>query len=112
MDDNDTFRQIAGFFAMMLGTLMDPISLPCYIASGVFFKRFSWAISATIGFYVVSRVVIAAIQSKVEAGVETGPVDMEVRVASFVGAVLVTSIVYLIASKCRKSAKDEKKPDA
>jgi hypothetical protein len=112
MDDNDTLRQILGFFAMMLGSLMDPISLPCYIASGIFFKRVGLAIGASIGFYVVSRLIIAAIQSHVEAGVETGSVDMEVRVASLAGAVLVTVIAYFCASRYRKSAKDEKKPDA
>jgi hypothetical protein len=37
---------------------------------------------------------------------------MEVRVASLAGAVLVTGIAYFIASKYRKSAKDDKKPDA
>jgi hypothetical protein len=109
MDDNDTLRQILGFFAMMLGTLMDPISLPCYIASGLFFKRVSSAMTATIGFYVISRVVLAAIQSKVEAGIETAPVDMEVRAASFVGAVLVTGIAYFFASRYRKAAKEERK---
>lgn len=112
MDDNDTLRQIAGFFAMMLGSLMDPISVRCYIASGIFFKRFSWAMTASIVFYVVSRVVLAAIQSKLEGGAETGSVDMEIRFASFVGAVLVTGIAYFCASKYRKSSKAEKKPDA
>lgn len=109
MDDNDNLRQILGFFAMMLGSLMDPISLPCYIASGIFFKRVGLAIGASIGFYVVSRLILAAIQSQVEAGVETGSVDMEARVASLVGAVLVTAIAYFIGSKYRKSAKDDTK---
>lgn len=112
MDDNDSLRQILGFFAMMLGSLMDPISLPCYIASGAFFKKYGLAVGASIGFYVISRVVISAIQSHQEAGIETGSVDMEVRAASLVGAILVTSIVYLIASKRRKSVKVEKKPAA
>jgi hypothetical protein len=118
---DDILRETCGFFAMMLGTLMDPIALPCYIASGLFFKKLGGALAASIGFNVAFRVVMAAIKSNVEAGVETGPPNIEAVAASFVGAAFVTSIVYFFASKCRKEIqieaankkqKDEAKPDA
>jgi hypothetical protein len=101
MDDNDTLRQILGFFAMMAGTLMDPIALPCYIASGLFIKKLGVALGASIGFNVAFRIVIAAINSNVEAGVETGPPDIEGIAASLVGAAFVTGIVHLFASRRR-----------
>jgi len=117
MDDIDTLRQILGFFAMMAGTLMDPIALPCYIASGLFIKKLGGALAASIGFSVVFRIVIAAIRSNAEGGADTGSPDFEIIAASFVGAALVTSIVFLFASMYRKqsqtqAAKDERKPDA
>jgi hypothetical protein len=96
MDDNDTLRQILGFFAMMVGTLMDPIALPCYIASGLFIKKLGGALAASIGFSVAFRIVIAAIRSNAEGGAESGSPDFEIVAASFVGAAFVTSIVFLL----------------
>ncbi|HXB61150.1 MAG TPA: hypothetical protein VNU95_16375 [Candidatus Acidoferrales bacterium] len=107
MDDNDTLRQILGFFAMMLGTLMDPIALPCYVASGLFIKKLGGALVASIGFSVVFRVVVAVIRNNAEGGAESGSPDFEVVAASFVGAALVTSIVFLFASMHRKQARKE-----
>ena len=114
---DDFVRETLGFFAMVVGTLMDPIAVPCYIASGIFIKKFGGALAASIGFSLIFRVVVAAIKSNSEGGAETGSPDIEVVVASFVGAAIVTSVVFLIASNYRKqaqkeSAKDEKKPDA
>jgi hypothetical protein len=97
---------------MMIGTLVDPIALPCYIAIGIFVRNLAGALAAAIGFAVVFRLVIAAIRSSVEAGVETGSPDFEVIAASVAGAAFTTGIVYFFASKYRKSAKDEKKPGA
>ena len=112
MDDNDTLRQILGFFAMMIGTLVDPIALPIYIAIGIFVRNLAGALAASIGFAVVFRLVIAAIRSNAEAGGETGSPDFEIIAASVAGAAFATGIAYLCASRYRKSVKDEKKPDA
>ncbi len=113
----DFMEDILGFFAMMLGTLMDPIALPCYIASGLFIKKYGGALAASIGFNIVFHVVLSAIQKSQESGAETGMPDGEVLAASLVGAIAVTSLVFLIASKSRQSrkseaAKDGKTPDA
>jgi len=105
MDNNDILTLILGFFARMLGSLMDPISLPFYIAFGVFFKRYILAISSSIGFYIIARILLSVIESHQE-GIET---RINIGFASFVGAVLFTSLVYLIASMCRKN---KRKPDA
>ena len=114
---DDILRETCGFVAMMLGTLMDPIALPAYILSGLFIRKLGGALAASIGFNVAFRVVMAAIKSHVE----TGPPNIEPVAASFVGAALVTSIVYFFASKRRKEIqieaankkqKDEAKPDA
>ena len=112
MDDNDTLRQILGFFAMMIGTLVDPIALPIYIAIGIFVRNLAGALAASIGFAVVFRLIIAGIRSSAEAGVETGSPDFEIIAASVAGAAFATGITYFCASKFRKSARDEKKPDA
>jgi hypothetical protein len=118
---NDILRETCGFFAMMLGTLMDPIALPAYIISGLFIRNFGGAVGASIGFNVAFRVVVVAIQSHGETGVETGPPNIEAVTASFVGAALVTSIVFFFAAIRRKEVqieaankkqKDEVKPDA
>ena len=95
--------------------LMDPIALPCYIASGLFFKNLGGALAASVGFNVVFRVVLAAISSNGRGGVETGSLDFEAIAASIIGAALVTAIVYFFASKRRKRvakerAKDERDP--
>ena len=117
---DDILRETLGFFAMMLGTLMDPIALPGYIISGLFIRKLGWALVASIGWNIVPRIIIAAIESHIE-GVETATRDSEVVAASFVGAILVTSAVYFFASKRRKEVqieaankkqKDEAKPDA
>jgi len=113
----DCMEDILGFFAMMAGTLMDPIALPCYIASGLFIKKLGGALAASIGFSVVFRIVVAAIRSNAEGGADTGSPDFEVIAASLVGAALVTSIVFLFASMHRKqrqaqAAPDDRKPDA
>jgi hypothetical protein len=79
---DDILRETLGFFAMMLGTLMDPIALPCYIASGLFIKKLGGALAASIGFSVVFRVVVAAIRSNGEGDAETGSPDFEVLAAS------------------------------
>jgi hypothetical protein len=110
-------EDILGFFAMMFGTLMDPIALPCYIASGLFIKKYGVAVAASIGLNIVFHVVFSAIQKSQEGGAETGSPDMEVLAASLVGAVAVTSFVFLIASKSRQrrkleAQKDENTPDA
>jgi hypothetical protein len=118
---DDILRQICGFFAMMLGTLMDPIALPAYIISGLFIRKFGGALAASIGFNIAFRIVMAVIQSHVESGVETGSPNIEAVAASFFGAAIVTSVVYFFASKRRKEVqmetankkqKDEAKPDA
>jgi hypothetical protein len=108
----DFMEDVLGFFAMMLGTLADPIALPCYIVIGILVRNLAGALATAIGFAVVFRLVIAAIRSNAEAGVETGSPDFEVIAASVAGAAFATGIVYFCASKYRKSAKDEKKPDA
>jgi len=117
---DDILRQTCGFFAMMLGTLTDPIALLGYIISGLLIRNLGWALGVSIGWNIVSLVIIRTIESHVE-GVELAPRDSEVVAASFVGAILVTSIVYFIASIRRKriqtevankKQKDEAKPDA
>lgn len=107
MEDSDTLRQILGFFAMMVGTLMDPIALPCYIAFGLFIKKYGGALAASIGFNIAFHVVLSAIQKSQEGGADTGSPDMEVMAASLVGAVGITSLVFLIASKSRQRRKLE-----
>jgi hypothetical protein len=118
---DDILRETCGFFAMMLGTLMDPIALPAYIISGLFIRKLGGAVAASIGFNVAFRVVMSATKSHVENGIETGPPNIEAVTASFVGAALVTNIVYFFASKRRKEVqieaaskkpKGEAKPDA
>jgi ABC-type Fe3+-siderophore transport system permease subunit len=103
---------------MMLGTLMDPITLPGYIISGLFIRKFGGALAASIGWNVVLRIIIAALQS---GSAYTEQLNIEAIAASFVGAALVTSIVYFFASKRRKKVqteaankkqKGEVKPDA
>jgi ABC-type Fe3+-siderophore transport system permease subunit len=111
---DDPLREILGFFAMMFGTLADPIATPCYIASGIFFKRLGVALAASIGFNVAFRIIIAALQNK---NGDTEQPSTEVLVASFVGAVFVTSIIYFFASRRRKTIQAEAenkkaKPDA
>jgi ABC-type Fe3+-siderophore transport system permease subunit len=115
---DDLLREILGFFAMMLGTLMDPIATLGYIASGLFIRKFSGALAASIGWNIVLRIVIAALQN---GNADAEQPDAEVVVSSFVGAVFVTAIIYFFASKRRKEVqieaankkqKDDAKPDA
>jgi hypothetical protein len=108
----DFMEDILGFLAMILGTLADPIALPCYIAIGIMVRSLAGALASAIGFAVLFRIVIASIRSNAEAGVETGSPDFGVIAASVAGAAFATGIVYFCASKYRKSAKVKKKPDA
>ena len=99
---DDILREILGFFAMMLGTLMDPIALPGYIISGLFIRNLGGALAVSVGWNVALRIIIAALQS---GSAYTEQPNIEVVAASFVGAALVTSIVYFFDSKRRKKVK-------
>jgi hypothetical protein len=99
---DDIFRETLGFLAMMLGTLMDPIALPCYIAIGLFVRNLGGALAASIGFNVAFRVVMAAIKSNVEGGVQTGSPDFEVVAASIAGGALVTGMSIILLQRTEK----------
>jgi ABC-type Fe3+-siderophore transport system permease subunit len=101
--DTDIFREVCGFFAMMLGTLMDPIATPGYIICGLFIRNLKGALIAAMGWNLILRIVVYALESK---NGEPGP-DTEVIVASFAGALFATGIVYFIASKKRKQLQAE-----
>lgn len=103
---DNILRQTCGFFAMMLGTLTDPIALLGYIISGLLIRNLGWALAASIGWNIVPRTIIRTIESHVE-GVEVAPRDSEVVAASFVGAILVTGIVYFFARNHRKKIQME-----
>ena len=111
----DFVRESLGFFAMAGGTLMDPIALPCYIAIGIFVKKFSHALATSIGFNLIFRAVATAIQRNLEGGAETGSPNIKIIAASLVGAVIVTSCVFLnaliLSSDSRKQVKKESAKD-
>jgi hypothetical protein len=108
MDDSDSLRPILGFFAMMLGTLLDPIALPCYIACGLLIRKYIAALAFSIGSNVALHVILSVIHKSSDGGAETGSPDLEVMAASIVGAVLVTSILFFFAARRRKEVLVEK----
>jgi hypothetical protein len=109
MEDNDTLREILGFFVRVIGSLMDPIGLPCYIAIGIYFRSLAGALSVALGFRLVFQIVIAIIRSNIAGGVDSSSPDFESLAVGFSGAAFATGITYFFASKYRKAAKDERK---
>ena len=109
MEDNDTLREILGFFVRMIGSLMDPIGLPCYIAIGLYFRSLAGALSVALGFRLVFQIVIAIIRSNIEGGADSSAPDFESLAVGFSGAAFATGVTYFVASKYRKAAKDERK---
>jgi hypothetical protein len=109
MEDNDTLREILGFFVRVIGSLMDPIGLPCYIAIGIYFRSLAGALSVALGFRLVFQIVIAIIRSNIAGGVDSSSPDFESLAVGFSGAAFATGITYFVASKFRKAAKKERK---
>ena len=90
--------EILGFFAMVLGTLMDPIRTPGYIISGWLIKNLAGALTASILWNLLLYAVIIAPQ----AAREHSSPRVDVLFASCVGAALMTGMVYFFASRRRK----------
>jgi len=91
---------VAGFFATMLGTMLDPVGLVGYILAGIFIRGIWWVLLAAAAWAAVMTVLVQAITATLTPAEIWGLFP-----ARLVGALFVTGVTYWIASAVRKSKK-------
>jgi hypothetical protein len=74
---------LTAFFAIMLASLLDPLSVVGYLLSGILIKRYWFAAAAGVGW----RVLLFAVTSSYSGSRMIGP--------ALVGAFLFTSLTFL-----------------
>lgn len=98
---------VAGFFATMLGTMLDPVGLVGYALAGIFIRGIWWVLLAAAAWAAVMTVLVQTITATLTPAEIWGLFP-----ARLVGALLVTSVTYWIASAVRKSKKAKAEAEA
>lgn len=86
---------MAAFVGLMMGTLVDPMSIAGYVTIGIFTRRISFALAYGASWAVAMEIFAHAAM--------THPFDARVLMARIAGALLAICIVFLFARVVRKA---------